>query len=500
MSAPRLCVGGEVAFEGTCQVRGGIDLSLSEISGISIQSGCGLRAPGRTALDLTNAELRSSLLFNRGAMVEGTVRLTGARIHGKLTMQGVVLSAPQGTSLIAAQGTTIDGDVELQDMQATGGQLRFRSATLGSVIDASGARLEHRSGHTLSLHQAIVKGSVRLADRLESLGFVMLNRSIVEGRLDCRGGSFHCSEPSRDNLGGHAIRAVSASVRGGMYLGWRSITASVDLTNATTTILADDPTNWPERFIVSGLTYDRFGEPGETGSDRAWDRRLRCAWLRRQASYDSGPYEQAARVFRQHGYISEAEEILIEQRTQARRAGRARRSRLRRALDALYGWTVGYGYRPSRVLWLLIGLLVLVTVSLQIPAANVTLRATDARGNVYATSGRLVTVDTMPAGASQPNPTVSTKRTATEDFTDVARNQPHADACGEGQVRCFNSFFYAIDTVVPLVALGQRSTWYANPNAPWGRVLEWWLNTAALIGWLLTSIFLLSFTRLARGM
>jgi hypothetical protein len=161
---------------------------------------------------------------------------------------------------------------------------------------------------------------------------------------------------------------------------------------------------------------------------------------------------------------------------------------------------VGYGYRPSRVLWLLIGLPLLVTVSLEIPAANLTLRATDARGNVYATTGRLVTVDSVPAGASQPWSNASARRAVTEDFSDIARNQPHRDACGEGQVRCFNSLFYAIDTVVPLVTLGQRSTWYANPNAPSGPILEWWLNTAALIGWLLTSIFLLSFTRLARGM
>jgi len=258
VSAPRLCVGGEVAFEGACQVSGGLDLALSELSGLSIQGSCALRAPGRTALNLTNAELRSSLLLNRGATVEGTVRLTGARIHGKLTMQETILSAPEGRSLLAAQGLAVDGDVELQDVAAVGGHLRFRSATLGSVLDLAGAQLDNPNGQTLSLHQAIVKGSVRLVDGFRSRGFVVLNRSTIEGRLDCRGGSFTCPQPSGDNVGGHAIEAISAIIRGGMYLGWSSITPSVDFTNATTTILADDPTNWPERFIVSGLSYDRF--------------------------------------------------------------------------------------------------------------------------------------------------------------------------------------------------------------------------------------------------
>ncbi len=203
-------------------------------------------------------------------------------------------------------------------------------------------------------------------------------------------------------------------------------------------------------------------------------------------------------MFRQHGYLSEAEAILIDQRTQARRTGRARHSRLRRALDALYGWSVGYGYRPSRVLWLLLLLLVLVAASLQLPAANATLRATDARGNVYATTGRLVTVDPVSAEATQAQPNRGSALGVTNDFSDVARNRPRPDACGEGQVRCFNAVFYAVDTVIPLVTLGQRSSWYANPRAPAGLALEWWLNTATLIGWLLTSIFLLAFTRLAR--
>jgi hypothetical protein len=87
----------------------------------------------------------------------------------------------------------------------------------------------------------------------------------------------------------------------------------------------------------------------------------------------------------------------------------------------------------------------------------------------------------------------------TEDFSDITRTRPQPDVCGDGQVRCFNPLFYAIDTVIPLITLGQRTTWYANPNAPWGQALEWWLHTATLIGWLLTSILLLSFTRLARG-
>jgi hypothetical protein len=60
---------------------------------------------------------------------------------------------------------------------------------------------------------------------------------------------------------GHAIKAISAIIRGSMDLGWASVSPSVDFTNATTTFLADNAGNWPPRFTISGFTYDRFERP-----------------------------------------------------------------------------------------------------------------------------------------------------------------------------------------------------------------------------------------------
>ena len=74
-----------------------------------------------------------------------------------------------------------------------------------------------------------------------------------------------------------------------------------------------------------------------------------------------------------------------------------------------------------------------------------------------------------------------------------------ADACGEGQVLCFNPLLYAIDIVVPLVSLDQRSTWHPDARAPDGTLLQWWLNAATVLGWLLSSIFVLSLANLARS-
>ena len=490
LSAPRLSVGAEITLEGTCQVSGGIDLSMSELSSVSIEPGCSLRAPGRTTLDLTNAELLSTLTVGDKVRVEGTVRLSGARIHGNLCLRGAILSAPEGRSLIAAQGVMIDGAAELQNLEATGGDLGFRAATIGSFIDANRAQLNNPSGYTLSLQQANVKGSVRLIDGFKSSGLVVLNRATIEGLLTCTQGTFDCPAPFKHNEQGHAMEAISATIRGGMDLGWTSISPSVDFTNTSTSFLADNPARWPSRFVVSGLTYDRFEQPHRSlhdveqapGSNRpgpTWDYSARCSWLDRQAVYDAGPYEQAARVFRQHGYTAGAEEILMAQRRHARQTISGRRAALRRVRDAAYSATVGYGYRPGRVLWLLAILLILVTGSLEVPAAQNAMRATTPAGMAYSTRGP---VPATGAGSLASHSQVS-----------------HVDACGNGQVRCFSPVLYAIDTVIPLVSLDQRSTWYPDPHVRDGALMQGWLNAATLLGWLLSSIFVLSLARLARS-
>lgn len=467
LSAPRLSVGADLTLA-ACTVTGRIDLSMSDMNGLFIGEDCALRAPGRTVLDLTSAEIRGLLRLDGQAVAEGTIRLAGAAIHGTLALHGR-LTWPEHRSLVGGSAMSVDGDVYLEGLRTDGGRVNFRGATLGS-LSAERAELRNPGGYTVSLHQAVVKGSVRLVGGFSSTGLVVLNRSTIEGRLQLTGGSFNCPGPVPDNEGGHAVEAVSATVRGGIDLGWQEISPSADFTDATTTFLADDPGRWPGRFIIAGLTYDRFEKPEGTAPARIWDQSARCAWLSRQAAFDPGPYEQAARVFRQHGYAGEAEQILIAQHRHARQAGRSSTSWPRRVLTAIYA-TVGYGYRPARVLWLLAVLLVLVAATLEMPASQATLRATNGNGVVYTVTGQLGTPGSRARG----------------------------DACGDGQVRCFSPVLYAIDTVIPLISLDQRTTWYPDPHSPYGTPVMWWLNFATLLGWLLSSIFVLSLARLSRN-
>jgi hypothetical protein len=460
ISAPGITVGGPLGIEGRCEINGGVDLSMGSFSTIQISGESSLAVPGGRALDLTNAELRSGLLIEEGTTVEGTLRLAGAHVRGDLRLRGTRWSNPEGNTVISAQSAVIDGMVHLREVSTSGGRLSLRAATVGGVVNARAARLHNPDGEALSLEQALVRGPVLLGAGFRADGVVVLNRCTAEGRLDCDGGTFTSG-----------IKAVSATIREGMRLRWAEVPPRVDLTGTATTVLADDATRWPAETAISGFVYDRF--------DDGWDWRRRRDWLRSMSTYDAGPYEQAARVFRQHGRPVEAEYLLMELRRRA-----PRRGLVRGLIDYLYGVTVGYGYRPGRVLWLLAALLVMVYGMLLMPGVQATLRATDPRGNVYAADGRLVTVE-----AADPSP----------DGTAVESRLTHRpDACGDGQVRCFDPLFYTVDTVVPLLTLGQRATWYPETNTSGGSLVAVLLNLAGLLGWILSTVVVLSFARLAR--
>jgi len=315
-------------FAGRSEVTGRADMSMSDTSSMSIGENCVLRAPGRTALDLTNAQIRALFRLDENAAIEGTIQMAGAVIHGTLALHGE-MSHPEHRSLVGGSAMTVEGDVYLNGLRTTGGVVNFRSAAPGS-LSANRAQLHNPDGYSLRLSQAVVKGPVRLIDGFTSAGLAALNRTTIEGRLHFTRGSFTCPAPSPSNEHGHAVEAISATVRGSIDLGWKAVSPCVDFTDATTTFLADDPAKWPERFTIAGLTCDRFEKPQGAQPKQIWDQAAMCAWLSRQAVFDSGPYEHAARVFRQHGYTSEAEQILMAQRRQARKVGRSTAMRHRR--------------------------------------------------------------------------------------------------------------------------------------------------------------------------
>ncbi len=493
--APRLTVHGEFMVERDTVIRGGLLLHGADLRGGLRMTGGRVRNGGDLAIDLSQATIGATLNLHR-TRVEGTVNIANARVAGPLDLRDARLDAPRDGCCLIGIGTRVDGDARLRNLRTSGGSVNFRGATIAGVLDAHAAVLANPGDKTLSLHQAHITGNVRLYNGFRSTGLVVLTRATIEGRLRCDGGTFAwvtgpgsatggglagvgpdaASAPSdadfhEPNVRGCAVEAISAVVGGGIRLGWRVPSGAVDLTDARTTYLADDPaTDWPAESYLGGFSYERFAPLHPNGDNGERDAMVRARWLGQQRPYDPRPWEQVARVLRASGDHRGAEDVLIAQRRRARRARREAGGRRWRAwVDWSQDVTVRYGYRPQRALIVLLLLILAVGAALAPASARATMRATDQNGYVYTVAGPQPPV----------NPAVA------------------AGHCGGGAVRCFNPVLYAIDTVVPIIDLHQRATWYPSRDSG-GAWLEWWLNLCTVLGWGASTVFALSFTRLGR--
>ncbi|MBU2667798.1 hypothetical protein KOI35_30235 [Actinoplanes bogorensis] len=464
--ASQLSVRGAMRIEGDTVVRGGLLLTGARLEG-------GLRVegsvwnPGDIAVDLAQAGIGG--IEAADVSIEGTVKLDNAQVDGPVRFDGASFTTPRQRRCISAVGIRIQGDLRLAGVNAVGGGLNFRGASVGGVVDAADAYISNPGDKTLSLHMAEVSGNVRICGKFRSIGLVVLNRAVVGGRLRADGAVLEwrpagLEPPGEPNPRGVALEALAADVRSGLLLGWTIKAGGIDLTDATTTALADRPeSDWPVTSYLGGFRYDRFA-PVDWESGRAvWDADERIAWLARMRPFDPRAWQHLATVLRTAGDRDGADAVEIAALRQAR-AGRPRRAR---AIDRLQDTTVRYGFRPQRAIYLLILLIAAVTLSLYLPAVRDQLRATDDNAVVFSPDG----ARPLPGEAPRPG------------------------TCGDGKVRCLSPLFYAIDTVVPLIDLHQRSTWYpvGEGHGPW---LEWWLNLCTILGWVTSTVFAFSFTRL----
>ena len=487
MLAPRLTVHGEFVIEGTSVLSGGIVLDGADLKGgISLDDEIQVANPAAVALSLSNASLGSGLKGG-GCTIQGSLKLSNAHIAGSLDLHKAQLSDPLDHRAVDAVGITVNGDVRLEGITVDGGSLNFRSAAITGVVDAEQATINNPGGKTLSLHQARVGGNVLLDRGFESVGMLVLNRAIVEGRLNCAGARLLWKDgPATDPgmPGKTALEAISATFRSGVGLGLDKVAGAIDLVDARASYLADNPTtDWTGGARLTGFTYRRFA-PLSPGTDAdCWNLDRRISWLTNVARNDPSPWEEAAKAFRAQGNQTGAERLLIIQRRLMRKTQIGPVGRLRRAWSAVFDWTVGYGYRPGRALFVLLALVAAVAITLVPGDWNASMRTTDEAGTVYSPQGVL--------GAT--SPAESTAMPGPD-----ATSQQAAASCGSGKVRCFNPYLYAVDTVVPIINLGQRSTWYPSRDDG-GGWLEIWLNVATVLGWTASTIFALSFTRLGRG-
>jgi hypothetical protein len=279
-----------------------------------------LRQAHLAALNLATSATRSiilngaevGVLFLRGLNIDGDVRLIGSNIDGSLDLTASTLTNG-GQDVIVADGARVNGSMVLAAGFTAHGGLRMRTLEVGGDFDATGGRFLNVKGDALDLHRADIGGTLLL-------------RSEIEGRVDL---SF-----------ARIARAFT------LQNDRKAAVMKLDLSEARVGILNDSRASWPPKggLSLGGFEYATFADEAPR------DAVARLHWIALQSRSDNPqPYQHLAAVMRKSGYYSDARKVLLaKEREAARQEG--------------FWWywlgsIIGYGYEPTRAVWL--GILVI---------------------------------------------------------------------------------------------------------------------------------------------
>jgi sRNA-binding regulator protein Hfq len=480
---------GDLRIEGSVNLReefkaeGEVTLIDASIGGSLACDGSTFSNPHGDAISADRVTVEGGVFLRNGSRAEGQVRLPNASIGGNLECDGSTFSNPDGDAL-NADGVKVEGGVFLRNGFRAEGQVRLRNARIGGNLECDGSTFSNRDGNALNADGVKVGSDVNLRNGFQAKGEVRL----IDARI---GGTFECDGSTFSNPGGDALSSDGVRVEGGVYLRnrfqaegrvtlqdsrisgyliWSRVAepnkASLDLRTARIGTLCDEQKSWP----LKGQLHLAGSEYTQIGLDAPRDAASRLEWLRLQPApateepFEAQPYEYLAKVMRATGHRREATRVLVGKEDDRRRMGI--RSRSGKIWSWLFGFTVGYGYRPERAFLRFAPLFLIVGAVL------------------------------FWIGADMFSP-----RGVGPYASDVTRSTELAS-----QYPPFYPIVYSIDAFVPIINLHQESHWLPNPNAeaslsvPWlsGNALRYYLWVHICFGWLLSFLLVAGLSGLVR--
>jgi hypothetical protein len=441
------------------------------------------------ALEAERLETRGGV-YLRGAAVHGEVSLAQSRLGGNLECDGAVIDAPRGLAIDARSA-------ELANVSARGATLRgglsLSGARISADLDCGGIIIGEADGVAINAIEIECGGSVVLRNATLE-GAVKLTASVIAGDLDCSGARF--SHP-----GEVALDFSRATLRGAFFLrSGASLSGALALTGASIGTIHDDAACWPAPgdLLLNRCRYGAF-------ISSPVDAQSRLSWLALQNPARWGedfwpqPYEQLAGVFREMGHLEDSRAVLIVKERLQRRARRARAGnplwRMMLAVsDGFLAITVAYGRQPLLAFaWLLLFWLIGVGV----------FGAAESRGAFKPNSSVVLRAPEWTLCAA---PVTEQRQIGSPPQAMAGRAQP-----GQTQLDCFrrqweassypafSPWIYSLDTLLPVLDIGQRSFWRPDPKQPGGRMALFYYYFQSVVGWALSLLAVAGFSGLVKS-
>jgi hypothetical protein len=298
---------------------------------------------GGDKLSCSGAHVSGDVILGYGLEATGRIDLIGTSIGGDLVCTGARFENEGGTAL-ACDRAVIAGTVFLTGGFRAKGEVRLPGAKVAGNLDCESGGFDSDTV-ALLCDRIEISGSVFLRDSFFARGEVSLRSAWIGGSLDCKGGSFVRQE-------GWALSCGRAVVRGSfIFQAVEAVLGGVDLGEMEVGGLNDDLASWKQ---VHGLVLDGFVYGRIVGDGAPTDVATRVEWLKLQPPGGTGkgfqpqPWEQLISVFRAMGYPERARDVAMRKQDRLREVGALAAGA--RPFHWLYGWTIGYGYQPLRLL------------------------------------------------------------------------------------------------------------------------------------------------------
>lgn len=417
-------------------------------------------------LTADRVKITGDLFCQYGFHADGEIRLPGAEIGGSVSFIAASLSN-RGNRALSADCVKIAGNLFCQNRFHVDGEISLVGAEIGGDVSFVGASLNNPDNSALKAESVKIAGNV-----------------------------FCCND---FHIIGRANFAIASVGRGFI---WKPAqwTGLLRLSHAHAGQWADNwrDDGWKEKGKTIGgkprLDIDAFAYDALAEDDTDKDAASRIAWVRKSQAgrkFVPGPYETLAKALRAAGDEDGANAVAYAKR--ADRA-KARQHKLgHRIGDVILGAVVGYGYKPWRGLMWLISLLVtgFCVFSLAGPMA-------EGGTGVIKPAVPIVFDNNLVRCIPDFYYPVQACATFIDKIEPLETHRIYYFLPIE--YTPFSPFWYALDTLIPLVDLGQETAWSPSPidQSIFKDFLGWavliYLYLHIIMGWVLTTLTVVALT------
>ena len=449
-NADGLATKGSAFFREKFRAEGEVRFPISKIGATIEFDGAILNNEKGTALNVDCIETGGGIYLRNGFQAHGTVRISGAKVGTTLSFSGAALKNFNGYALIA-DNLLVQGSVFFRESFQAEGEVHLANSKIGGTLDFSTAYLKNTSGNALSAARITTEGGVYFNNGFRAKGELSLRSAKI-------GESLQVNNAILENLIiGNSLTLDNTQIMRDLQLkNIHKLKGLISLKNVKTQQLDDDSINWKKLqiLILDGFEYDGFSSDSPTTASE------RLKWLSLQPSdpFKPRPYVHLANVFRSMGKETDAREVLIAKNRILRKSKNL--SSTFKLWNLILEYTIGYGYKPWKILfWFIIPLLLGWEIFFNAEILG-TMVPTKERVYMELEQGKIKNI-----------PQLYPK---------------------------FNPLIYSLDLLLPIINFKQVDYWIPELSKPYGAFFccYYWIHV--LLGWILTSFAVAAITGLVK--